>query len=202
MPVFMQTMITEVIFLPEKSLSSSEQLKTFGFLHLQLTVLLQELTVYSTMALFCLITTFTHQTDRNAQFLVSQTPPDWWYNQLCTVKENNYCFFLIFRITVSKAALSHVGKCTSTFQLMIWRSPLTNEQERWYLNTLPSSNSPPFPIPTKIYVLSLGLPAVPVVHMEDQENLELPPKNQTENWTCLFIGRAVRKAGSLPRAAE
>lgn len=41
-------------------------------------------------------------------------------------------------------------------------------------------SSPPFPIPTKIYVLSLGLPAVPAVHMEDQENLELPPKSQRE----------------------
>jgi len=84
---------------------------------------------------------------------------------------------------------------------MICRSPLTAQQDRRYLNTLPSSNSPPFPNPTKIYVLSLGLPAVPVVSMEDQENLELPPKSQTENWTCSFVGRAVRKAGSLPGAA-
>lgn len=101
------------------------------------------------MALFCLITTFTHQTEWNTQFLVSQTPPDAWYHWLCPIKENNYCCFLIFRITVSKAALSWIGKRSSTFQLMIWRSPLTDQQERWYLNTLPSGNSPPFPIPLK-----------------------------------------------------
>lgn len=97
MPVFMQTMIIEVIFLPEKSLSSSKQLKTFGFLHLQLTVLLQGLIVYSTTVLFCLITTFTHQTDRNTQFPGSQNPPDAWYHWLCTIKENNYCSFF-FRL--------------------------------------------------------------------------------------------------------
>lgn len=68
----------------------SLQLKTFGFLHLQLTMLLQELIVYSTMALFHLITTFTHQTDRNTQPLGSQNLPDAWYNQLCTIKENNF----------------------------------------------------------------------------------------------------------------
>lgn len=72
----MQTMIAEVTCLPEKSLSSSQQLKTFAFLHLQFTALLQELIVYSTIALFCLVTTFTHQTARNAQFFGSQTPPD------------------------------------------------------------------------------------------------------------------------------
>lgn len=76
MPVFKQMMITDVILVSEKSLSSSKQLKTFGFLQLQLTVLLQELIVYSTTALFCLITTSTHPIDRNAQFLGQQNPPD------------------------------------------------------------------------------------------------------------------------------
>lgn len=102
------------------------------------------------MAPFCLTTTFAHETDRNTQFLGSQNPPDAWYHWLWAIKENNYCLFLIFRITISKvkAALAQSGKWTSTSQLMIW-SPLTHQQERWYLNSHPSSNSPPFPIPIK-----------------------------------------------------
>lgn len=56
------------------------------------------------MAPFCLTTTFAHQTERNTQFLGSQNPPDAWYHWLWTTKENNYCLFLIFRITISKTA--------------------------------------------------------------------------------------------------
>lgn len=100
------------------------------------------------MALFCLTTTFAHQTDRNTQLLGSQNPPEAWYHWLWAIKKNSCCLFLIFRITVSKAALAQPGKWTGTSQLMI-SSPLIHQQERWYLNTLPSSNSPPFPIPIK-----------------------------------------------------
>lgn len=79
---------------------------------------------------------------------------------------------------------------------------MTAQQERRYLNTLPSSNSPPFPIPTKIYVLRLGLPAVPVVRMEDQEKPGATSKEPDRELDLLVCRQGWKKSWLTPQSCK